>query len=77
VNPSGLPDILGSVEISKPPVPATVTLRATFDDVTGVLAIGYTAPPLTLGSTLAYKLSADEARSLARALETYANRGAS
>lgn len=62
------------MDFTKPPVDATVQQTLSFDEKTGVLVIGWTARPnVNLGSVLAYRVSASEARALARALESYAD----
>jgi hypothetical protein len=62
------------MDFTKPPVDAAIQLTLSFDEKTGVLAVGWTArPSVNLGSMLAYHVSAGEARALARALDTYAD----
>jgi hypothetical protein len=46
--------------------PATV-LKVSFDERSGVLAVGYKASPVNLGATFAYGLSAAEATTCASA----------
>lgn len=62
------------VELTKPPVDAQLTLKVSFDENSGVLAVGYKASPVNLGATLAYGLNAAEATTPARALDAFAKR---
>ncbi len=61
------------MDISKPRVDAGIEQTLSFDENTGILAIGWTArPSVNLGASLAYKLSGADARRLAQLLEAYA-----
>ncbi len=61
------------MELNKPRVDTGLEQTLTFDESTGVLAIGWTArPSVNLGSTLAYRLSAADATALAAALTAFA-----
>jgi hypothetical protein len=51
-----------------------VTLKVSFDESTGVIKVGYSTT-INLASSLGYRLTPDEARTLAGALEAYAARG--
>jgi hypothetical protein len=62
------------MELTKPPVDAQLVLKVSFDENSGVLAVGYKASPVNLGATLAYGLNAAEATTLARALDAFAKR---
>jgi hypothetical protein len=63
------------MKLEKPPIEATIAQTVSFDEDAGVLAIGWTASPgVNLGSTLACRVTAEEARALARALNSYADR---
>ena len=59
------------MELAQRPHPTEVTLKVSFDESTGVIKVGYTTT-INLASSLGYRLTQDEARSLARALEAYA-----
>jgi hypothetical protein len=61
------------MEIAKPRIGADIEQRLSFDEATGVLSVGWTArPSVNLGSSLSFKLSAAEARSLGAALSAFA-----
>jgi hypothetical protein len=62
------------MEFTKPPVDAKLVLKVSFDENSGVIAVGYKASPVNLGATLAYALTATEAATLALALDAYAKR---
>jgi hypothetical protein len=62
------------MELTKPPVDAQLVLNVSFDETSGVLKVGYSASPVNLGAALAYRLSASEATTLARALDSFAKR---
>ena len=59
------------MELAQKPHSTEVTLKVTFDEKTGVLAVGYTTT-INLASKLGYRLTRDEARDLARALTAFA-----
>ena len=62
------------MDFTKPPVDAAIQQTLSFDEKTGVLVLGWTArPSVNLGSSLGYRVSACEARALARALDAYAD----
>ena len=60
------------MDFTKPPVDASIQQTLSFDEKTRVLVSGRTArPSVNLGSMLAFRISASEARALVRALETF------
>ena len=62
-----------AVDIAKPRIDAGIEQTLSFDETTGVLAIGWSArPSVNLGSSLAYKLSHTDARALVSALSAFA-----
>lgn len=62
------------MDFTKPPVDAAIQQTLSFDEKTGVLVVGWTArPSVNLGSALAYRISASEARALARVFDAYAD----
>jgi hypothetical protein len=63
------------VEIIKPRVGAEIEQTLSFDEVSGVLSVSWTArPSVNLGSSLGFKLSAADAQALASALTAFASR---
>ena len=61
------------MELAKPRIDAGIELTLTFDEKSGVLAVGWTAQPtVNLGASLAYKLTAADAAALAAALTAFA-----
>jgi hypothetical protein len=61
------------MELAQRPHPTEVTLKISFDEATGVLKVGYSTT-INLASALGYRLTRDEAKALASALEAYASR---
>lgn len=62
------------MELATPRRDAAIEQTVTFDERTGVLAIGWSArPAVNIGSSLAYKLSAADAKQLAAALTAFAS----
>jgi hypothetical protein len=61
------------MELTQQPHPTEVTLKVSFDETTGVLKVGYSTT-INLASALGYRLTPDEAKSLAAALSKYASR---
>ena len=63
------------MKLSKSPKPTELSLACSFDDEAGILRIELrSAPPLNFGTSLAYKLTPDEALDLSRALREFADR---
>lgn len=60
------------MELTQPPSPTEIVLKVSFDEGTGVLKVGYHATAVNLASALGYRLKAEEATALARALDAYA-----
>jgi hypothetical protein len=62
------------MQTAQPSVKTELLLSLSLDDANGVLAISVGhAPPVNMSTTLAYKLTAEEARRLAASLTTWAN----
>jgi hypothetical protein len=61
------------MELTQQPHPTEVTLKVSFDETTGVIKVGYSTT-INLASSLGYRLTPDEAKSLARALDAFAQR---
>jgi hypothetical protein len=65
---------IDAMKLAKPPVPTESLLSLTFDEARSAIVIAHElAPPLSAKLTLAYRLTRDEARSLAEALGAYAD----
>lgn len=59
----------GRMQVAKPPIKTDLVLSLALDEAAGVIAISTShAPPVNLRTTLAYKLTVDEARELAGSL---------
>ena len=60
------------MELAQRPQPTEVTLKVSFDE-TGVIRVGYSTT-INLASALGYRLTRDEAKALATALDAFATR---
>jgi len=61
------------MELAQRPQPTEVTLKISFDETTGVIRVGYSTT-INLASALGYRLTRDEAKALATALDAFATR---
>jgi hypothetical protein len=65
---------LVGMQLAKPKVDTSFVLSLDFDEKVGAIVVATThTPPVNLKTALGYKLTPDEARSLAVALTAWAN----